>query len=465
MLRTQDRQSSHRPDEDLLLRPNVSTHFFNKWIDIVLSVVSIVQGFAFANLAQRLPDITEYFLRTGDWILPAYWIVAFSILLRVFQTYIVAALDYEDWDVSFSDVFLIFVVGSIEYLIFSSLKLSGFDPIVFHRRLLYLSGLGLLGYGAALSKLRPRQFAYISLFENERTLQRANIAVSAITISISALVVWFHNPALFLSSAILVSLAMIWSIWFSLKRTISLRVKISRLLPEGPSEIVERDEVVTCSILSATLADVQDVASMLASEFAYVYEALFETSSTLTHELVRKLLEANGGYHNLGVRSFFVAVEPHKHEIVGIMLLSPPEKYGFRELKATTRFTLTLLRYLGLPRVIRVIQNFSFLATIVPIGAAGEMNVSYIAVVSEHRRKAVASSLLRFAIEYGSNQGASSLLAEVRETNEAGKMLFRSNGFTEVAMMKSASDLLLGRGPRLLFKYEIEPKGEVLVSA
>ena len=70
---------------------------------------------------------------------------------------------------------------------------------------------------------------------------------------------------------------------------------------------------------------------------------------------MRRLLEANGGDHNLGYRRFLVAIPVKSDQVTGVMLLSPPSRYGWLELKATARFVFTLCRHIGLTKVICVI--------------------------------------------------------------------------------------------------------------
>ena len=103
------------------------------------------------------------------------------------------------------------------------------------------------------------------------------------------------------------------------------------------------------------------------------------------------------------------------------------------------------------------------LSTIVPLSAPGEMNISYIAVVTGYRRKSVGSLLVRFASTYVEGLGANTLLAEVREASDGGRRFFESNGFEEVAVLKSASDTLLSHGPRILMRQIVRKQTEVIL--
>ena len=454
------------PDQNgNIVKTVAGTRFFNKWVEIVLAVISIVQGLAFSDLAQRLPAIFDYAINQHDYVIAVYYAYCFAILLRVFQTYVLAALDYEEWSVSFGDVFVIFVIGSIEYVIFSTLTIPKFNPLAFHSRVIWLSGLGIVAYLLTLARLRRKQFPLASLYSSEVSLQRINICGGLIMFAASAIVLWTKNPRLFLGAGIVGAVTPLLNIWISLKKTLSLRVQIVSLhslqAPDIKTTIAPRPYTVRPAMVS----DISEIANLLSKEFYYVYEALFETSPALTSELLTKLLVANAGKHNLGYKSFFVSVTPEEQRVAGIMLLTPAKKYGLREAIAMFRFLLTLLRYLGLPRVFRVLGNLRMLSTIVPISESGETSVAYIAVVPELRRQTVASSLLRFALAYAEGTGSHTVVAEIRDTNEAGRLLFRQNGFIEVAELKSASDSLLTRGPRVLVKRTIRAATEVIMSA
>ena len=91
------------------------------------------------------------------------------------------------------------------------------------------------------------------------------------------------------------------------------------------------------------------------------------------------------------------------------------------------------------------------------------MNVSYVAVLGDFRKRGAGSALIRHAIESCRTTGADVLLAEIRESNTAGRALFLKNGFTETAVLKSAADTLLNRGPRIVARLPLQPAQEVII--
>jgi ribosomal protein S18 acetylase RimI-like enzyme len=270
-------------------------------------------------------------------------------------------------------------------------------------------------------------------------------------------------PKIYLPAGMVCILILVFNICHSLKKTISLYIQIISLPTSAIEHATGPDQAVLHTVRPAMASDVAEVATLLGKEFCYVYEALFEASPSLTVELLRRLLAANDGNHNLGYRSFFVAMEPSTQAVIGIMLLSPPRKYGWRELKSGGRFMLTLLRYLGIGRVFRVLRNIQALATIVPLSAAKEMNVSYIAVIDGQRRKSVGTSLLKFAISYAEGLGSEAIRAEIRDQNSSGLAFFKHNGFGQVAVLKSASDSVLSHGSRILVKRNVTSSSAVVL--
>jgi carboxypeptidase PM20D1 len=153
------------------------------WVDLVVAVVSIIQGLAFSFLAERLAyawnAIDPAVATTQDWQFLAHGLLSFAILVRVFQTYIVAALDYYDWQLNLNDVILVFVIGFFEYITFSSLTPESFDIEVFHRRIILVTVLGGVGYWrvlASLPELARRVHLDEVAYTRERKLQQLNLA-------------------------------------------------------------------------------------------------------------------------------------------------------------------------------------------------------------------------------------------------------------------------------------------------
>lgn len=127
-------------------RTRAQEQLITNWVAIVLAVVSIIQGFAFNDLVIRFLPIYQYSRTTGDVHVLVHYVLSFVLLLRVFQTYLTAALDYNPWTPRLFDVLIIFIVGAIEYFIFSALVVPAFDVFRFHRRFSLIALAAVIGY-------------------------------------------------------------------------------------------------------------------------------------------------------------------------------------------------------------------------------------------------------------------------------------------------------------------------------
>ncbi|PIZ00479.1 hypothetical protein COY62_02325 [bacterium (Candidatus Howlettbacteria) CG_4_10_14_0_8_um_filter_40_9] len=203
------------------------------WVGIVLTVISIIQGLAFNNLVTRFPKIYAYTLATLDPKIVMHFVLSFILLLRVFQTYVTAAIDYNDWTPRFFDIILIFVVGALEYFLFAALTTPVFDVKSFHLRLITISGFGLIGYLNALVDLRNKSSLSEKMISREIGLQFVNIMGVIAVMSISGLII-FAAPLTDNSYSILALLAilmLVFNIIFSLTTTFPKR-RTSKLEPQ-----------------------------------------------------------------------------------------------------------------------------------------------------------------------------------------------------------------------------------------
>ncbi len=101
--------------------------FFSSYVNILFLVLSLIQGLAFQDLAQKariiIPALWGDTLlgSTQAWIQICYTTVCFAILLRILQTYITVALDYGPKYVTLHDILVVFIVGLIEAFLFNEL--------------------------------------------------------------------------------------------------------------------------------------------------------------------------------------------------------------------------------------------------------------------------------------------------------------------------------------------------------
>src|SRR5215469_11498679 len=147
--------------------PRAKRRLLANWVDIVLTVISIIQGLAFNDLVILFPPIYEYTVRTGQPIVLVHFLLSLALLLRVFQTYVTAALDYDDWQPSFVDVLIIFAVGFVEYFIFAGLTVPRFDVVNFYERLSIAAFLAFAGYIQAYLHLKEEAFPSFQEYRRE----------------------------------------------------------------------------------------------------------------------------------------------------------------------------------------------------------------------------------------------------------------------------------------------------------
>lgn len=119
--------------------------------NLTIALVTLIQGLAFNDLATKLVSIIEKFniLEFSGFIL------CFAILIRVTETYVLAGIQYdEDWDSQTIDLLLIFIIGFVEYALFSCITPGNSNFVKFNYILATFSAIGSLTYYRVLIKIR-----------------------------------------------------------------------------------------------------------------------------------------------------------------------------------------------------------------------------------------------------------------------------------------------------------------------
>lgn len=151
--RTRSRESG--PKELNLSRRRAQLNLISNWITIFLTVLTLIQGFAFNYLASRLPSVYEDAKSTREYIVAAHLGLCLVILVRMYQTFMTAVLDYDFLRPRSFEILLMTTIGLAEFFLFSSLKdgtVKNFSPSSFHGRGLLFSGIAGLGYFLILSQ-------------------------------------------------------------------------------------------------------------------------------------------------------------------------------------------------------------------------------------------------------------------------------------------------------------------------
>ncbi|HWS87615.1 MAG TPA: N-acetyltransferase [Pyrinomonadaceae bacterium] len=440
-------------------RTRIQRHYASNFVNIVLAVVSIIQGLAFNDLANLFPQIYSAGFFTGDYRVIAHFVLCFVLLLRVFQTYVAAALDYDEWEINFADIFIIFIVGLLEYFVFYSLKQNPFDVVEFHKRLSILSVLGFLGYTRAYLKIRGAASSHAGVrsqyYRLEARLQLANLLgiVTVLAVSVFVCTAPPQTDARYTALGLTSAAALLLNIYYSLRCTF-LRPVTDMLQPAGATPAAApaaaQEERLNVDLREARKEDVDALLGLLMGNFAYVYTTLFDASPRLTRRILRSILLVNRGRHPLGFRSFRVAVSEQDEEVVGLVLYTRARRGVDRgRVAGMLGSALVVMRRLGLVGLLRTLKNSKPVrASTEPIVLPGELHVTYLAVDKSCRRRGVGARLINASVVEAARLGLGLVALEVREDSEA-RAFFARMGFTEESIIKNEYDTLWSKGGRV----------------
>lgn len=440
-----------------MTKSRAQSRFYHSWVDIVLTVVSIIQGLAFNDLVVRLPSIYEYTISKNDFQLIASFIFSFVILIRLFQTYVTAALDYDEWSVSFFDIFLIFIIGAVEYFVFSALTTDQFDVQVFHTRVSIISILGIIGYLGAILRLKEELFPSYFDYRKEIQLQSVNITGVILVQAISTYIIfaptqpeWVYTTGGLLSAAILS-----FNIYYSLKVTFSpsIHVKlIDQKLESIPS--VENQTHREIIIKPASRDNLLALLDLLIDNFGYVYESIFDTSPRLTKAILKDVLLINGGDHAFGFKSFYVTIDKMTGSCVGVMMFNSDKTKKTPRILITFITTLLIVfKHLGFWGVFRSLSNVRAASTAIPIDVPNELHITYFAVAKEFQHMGVGHQMMEYAKGIARSEGKKVISLDTRENNLPAQQFFKSQGFFADSIINSDSDKAFGHGARIHMKF------------
>jgi hypothetical protein len=164
-----------------------------KKIDLLLTILSIIQGLAVTRLYEIIftkPNGFEFTWHDMNFIFHA--LICFLIIIRLFETIFLAFIDYNKVVESLYEIILIFMVGAFEYWVIESL--NDFSFVKFYERISVLSILTIIGYSIATFKIsrgknkeeifKGSPYAY----KRELKLQTVNVIIPLIILIISIFV-------------------------------------------------------------------------------------------------------------------------------------------------------------------------------------------------------------------------------------------------------------------------------------
>jgi ribosomal protein S18 acetylase RimI-like enzyme len=441
--------------------PRAQRRLLDNWVDIVLTVVSIIQGLAFNDLIILFPPIYAYTISTGNPIVLAHFLLSLALLLRVFQTYVTAALDYDDWQPSFVDVLIIFAIGFVQYFIFAALTVPRFDVANFYERLSIAAFVAFAGYIQAYLRLKEDDFPSYQEYRREQRLQIGNTLGIAMILAICIFVIFgpIQSTMAYTVLGGLSAIILVANLQYSLAVTFSARRRMVRI-PQSAGSGILPSEVpldMRLQIRPAIRDDVLAIDVLVVENFGYIYSNLFDTSDRLTKKIFRRILLAKKGRHALGYRSFMVATvtgEPGEEYVVGLLHLSNP---AFQTRSATLRSLMSslfvVLRLVGIRGVFRTISNLRAFGDLSSTPSKDELHINYIAVADSYRQHGVGAALMRHAKDTARAQSKSLVSLDAREANVRGQRFFEASGFLQAAVIASKSDAIFGQGARIRMVY------------
>ena len=204
-------------------------NWYHSYADIVLMLLSVIQGFAFQELATRSKNILP--LIGSEPLLVMHVLLCFVIIIRVFQTVLTATIDYGIRIVSFIDIPVIFGIGLLQYCLFSALgnPLAGpgevFNVKQFYTYMVILLVISGIKYTINTAQINPDLYPAPEALLKEKVLQWQNSLGSLLLAGICLLPLKFETSAWPLWIASISSILVVtWQTYNSLRKTFSLRL-------------------------------------------------------------------------------------------------------------------------------------------------------------------------------------------------------------------------------------------------
>lgn len=197
--------------------------------DSIMTLVSIIQGFAFGYVSTEfIVDFVAPSLSIGAGIKFISYLLCYAIILKFFQTYLLALKDYQGVTIDYFDVIIIFATGIFEFFLFSSLINESHQS--FFIKLIVLSCLSIIGYILAIKKVKDlyHKKKHSDKLARELKIQKVNIVSSAIILLISVLTVLIHltsvansnlSQIFILTSLLSITLIVMYNNWNSYVKT------------------------------------------------------------------------------------------------------------------------------------------------------------------------------------------------------------------------------------------------------
>ncbi|MFZ0710559.1 MAG: hypothetical protein WAM53_11005, partial [Terrimicrobiaceae bacterium] len=139
------------------------------------------------------------------------------------------ALEYDEWQVSFIDLVVIFGLGLLQYELIGKLEASTFRPTAFETWIAVITGVALAGHLRAHWKVQREPGRSAHDVGRETRLQRTNLAVAATCFILALLVIAVDASAVLFTAVVSIQAALITlNIYRSVHVTIYKPMQLAR---------------------------------------------------------------------------------------------------------------------------------------------------------------------------------------------------------------------------------------------
>jgi ribosomal protein S18 acetylase RimI-like enzyme len=439
------------------------------WVNIVLTIISVTQGFLFGYLLSKFPNAFNAFRNSCgstivncNYIILVLFLLCIILLLRVFQSVIAGVLDDESTMPHLYEFYFMAVFGSLEYYLFSLFENKQLGDsaflISFYQWGIALSLLAVIGYYMSLLQFRQRHKKLDDQYYTECWLQRRNI-FGTITIMVIQFLLLFSSLGIFHFAqsgnrqipfvGVMIAI-LILNTKDSLRTTFGEDGKMSKSVTQLATPNLEKLEI---KISPAKKKDITELCNLLMQHFDYVYKALFasgDDEDIPVSKMLESVLEANAGKHALGYESFLVARPKGKrNQIVGMLLLKHSAEKWRRLMTAWSIIVIVFLN-LGMKGLLQVWRNWWVIHSVSRKMSANELHIVYLAVSDNARNLKVGTQLLKYARQIAKDKNKTLITLCVRANNPKAKDFFIRQGFSVENYPNDKADTkaddLLGQG-------------------
>lgn len=400
--------------------PNrASKRFLENAPGLILTVIGIVQALVFQQLVQKAPYIL---LHPRDIVVLAHWVLAFAVLLRIFQTYVTAALHYETLVYHLIDILVIFGLGVLQYLAYEALPNQGgkLNPVGYHLPLAILTGVGLFGYVRMLCRLPESGTRPIGERERERVLQYGNILGTSVVCAASLSALWIRGaylliPVLVSTAAVLANMSL------SIRMTFSTPDFTTAIADEPVASLPTPNTAALVSeavVVPVSRAHVEAVVDFVCRHRSRYFGELTGVSNSQVRQIIGLIIADRDGAGPMGFQTMHVVLHEETTSVLGLAVeggyFSPAKRNRLRSL---------LRPYLGARLLDRVEKKLVALGFVLNIPTRDTFRIPLMAVADGGAEEQVCNLLVRELRVVAKSVGATSIFVHTAVSDAVGAIV------------------------------------------